>query len=97
MSSTICYQCKRIPLRYSKFWILPDDLHMISDKCEKCECVREKHLDVNYKLDYELSMSEHTQSSDEMNSSLDQLRQTIFELTQFYTYVVHTFKQNDPI
>ncbi|CAF4261606.1 unnamed protein product, partial [Adineta steineri] len=53
-SLTICYQCERIPKRFSDFWILPDDLHTFSETCHDCDCPQKKHIDVDYELDYQL-------------------------------------------
>jgi hypothetical protein len=96
-SSAICYKCKRIPNRFSDFWILPDDLHPLSDRCNHCDCPREKHLSVDYRLDYEHFHYADAPSLNEMKSDFKQLRSAMLEFAQFYAYIVDTFKQNDPI
>jgi GTP-binding protein EngB required for normal cell division len=95
--AAICYTCPRTPERFSKFWILSDDLHTFSDKCNNCDCSRRKHIEVNYKLEYELTQYDGEQSFDMMMTDFNQLRRAILEVGQFYAYVVNTLKQNDPM
>jgi hypothetical protein len=95
--SVLCYKCQRTPKRFIDFWILPDDFHTFSEKCNDCKCSRKKHIDVDYKLEYKLIQHESTQSFEEIKLYIHQLRMTILEFGQFYAYVVDTLKQNDPL
>jgi GTP-binding protein EngB required for normal cell division len=96
-SSALCYKCPRIPQRFSDFWILPDAVHTFSNECKDCDCSKEKHVDVEYKLDYQLIEYEDAQSFENMKWNLEQLRMAILEFSQFYAYIIDTLKQNDPI
>jgi hypothetical protein len=83
--STICYSCKRIPQRYGDFWILPDDVHLFTDRCEQCNCSRREHVNVDYRLDYELLDESHGQTIDKMSSNLTQLKQAIVQFGSFFS------------
>ena len=95
--SSICYQCSRVPKRFLDFWILPDDLHIPSDTVSCCGCIRRRHDDVSYSVTYEIAHSESEQSFEKMRSDLNQLRQAIVEIAQFYPHIVDTSKQDDPL
>jgi GTP-binding protein EngB required for normal cell division len=95
--STICIQCKGVLHLYSGFRILLDELHIFSNKCDSCECSRESHIDVDYRLDYELSHDENQQSVEEMNRDLDQLIQATIYFGCFFVYTTRTSKSSDPI
>jgi hypothetical protein len=97
-SSALCYKCPRVPQRFIDFWILPDStVHTFSNTCKDCDCSKEKHVDVEYKLDYQLIEYEDAQSFENMKWNLEQLRMAILEFSQFYAYIIDTLKQNDPI
>ncbi|CAF1038301.1 unnamed protein product [Rotaria sordida] len=96
-SSTICIKCNRVPKDYNEFWIYPDDLHTFSNKCLNCRCSRNRHIDINYKLDYELSNNVNKQFIDEIKLKSDQLNQAIFEFGCFFVDTSRTLKTNDLI
>ncbi|CAF3600620.1 unnamed protein product [Rotaria sp. Silwood1] len=96
-SSAICYSCERIRTSYSNFWIFQDDLHIVSDQCDKCKCARQNHVEVDYDLQYELSNDMERQSSPNMNESAEQLKITIIEFAQLYANSKSISSQTDPI
>ncbi|CAF3592938.1 unnamed protein product [Rotaria sp. Silwood1] len=96
-SSTICIKCKRVPKDYNEFWIYPDDLHIFSVKCLNCKCSRNRHIDVNYRLDYEVSNNVNRQFIDEMKSILNQLQQAILEFRYFFIATTQSLKSNNAI
>ncbi len=97
-SSTICSKCKRIPQQFSDFWILTDELHYIHlDKCTRCTCNRKKHIDVNYRLDYDLLDGANGQSIDPLVKILEQLKLTSVEFGYCFLWNSQTRESNDPI
>jgi GTPase SAR1 family protein len=96
--SAICYKCDRVPIQLCDFLILPDNLHNLEGKCKGCKCSRQKHLNVDYQLEYEsFDVMDKQPLFAEMKSDLEQLRTALLEFAQFYAYVVYTTKQNDPL
>ena len=61
--STVCVICKGVLQYFSEFGILLDDIHIFSDKCTHCNCNREQHIDVDYRLAYDLSKDANKLSS----------------------------------
>jgi hypothetical protein len=96
-SSTICNKCKRIPQQYSEFWVLPDELHIYLDNCTRCSCSRKKHIDVSYRIDYDLLDGANGQSADVLNKTLDQLKQISLEFGYCFLRHSQTKESNDPI
>jgi hypothetical protein len=95
--STICIACKGTPQCFSDFLVLPDDLHHFSDNCDNCKCSRERHIDVDYRLDYELIDDANRQFTKEMKSNLNQVKQAIVDFGYFFVYATCTSKPNDPV
>ncbi|CAF1168532.1 unnamed protein product, partial [Rotaria sordida] len=60
-------------------------------------CSRNRHIDINYKLDYELSNNVNKQFIDEIKLKSDQLNQAIFEFGCFFVDTTRTLKTNDLI
>ena len=57
-----------------------------------------KHIDIEYKLEYELVKGSNERISFiEIKSNIEQLRAAVLEFSQFYAYISPTYKQNDPI
>ncbi|CAF4440107.1 unnamed protein product [Rotaria sp. Silwood2] len=96
-SSTICYKCDRTRKRYSDFWILQDDLHIDSDQCKDCDCPRQNHVEIDYRLEYELSDEMGTESFPYMKSTVEQLQTTMIEFAKFYAKNRSLSNQTDPI
>jgi hypothetical protein len=96
-SSTICSKCKRVPQQYGGFWILPDELHICSENCTICPCSRKRHIDIHYRLDYELLNDTNKQSIDAMNQNLDQLKQVSVKFGYFCLRSSEASEPNDPI
>ncbi|CAF1422807.1 unnamed protein product [Rotaria sp. Silwood1] len=94
-SSSICSECKRTPKEFNGMWILPDDLHLVPEMSSKCKCGHTKHINVNYKLEYETWHDVNQPSIMEMKSNFNKLKEVILELHHFYVYISSTPKQND--
>ncbi|CAF3997151.1 unnamed protein product [Rotaria sp. Silwood1] len=94
-SSSICSECKRSPKEFNGLWILPDDLHLVPEMSSKCKCGHMKHINVNYKLEYETWHDVNQPSIMEMKSNFNKLKEVILELHHFYVYISSTPKQND--
>ena len=95
--SAICYRCERTPKRFLDFWILPDNLHTLSDTNNCCSCSRKRHINVSYSLEYDLVQCDPQQSFGQMQQSFDQLREAIIGFAQFYAYIVDSLKQEDAL
>ena len=95
--SVICHRCVRRPKRFGEFWILPDDVHVIDDKCRNCDCSRNKHIEIDYELQYEIYSSADSSLSTKLKTNFDLLKQTILEFSQFYIDVLHPDKAKYPI
>ena len=96
-SSTICYGCERRPGRLYKFWIVPDDLHIIDGKCRNCDCSRKKHIEIDYELQYEVYSSADSSLSTKLKTNFDLLKQAILEFSQFYIDAPAPDKPKRPI
>ncbi|CAF3403763.1 unnamed protein product [Rotaria sp. Silwood2] len=94
-SSSICSECKRTPKEFNGMWILPDDLHLVLERTSKCNCGHMKHINVNYKLEYETWHDVDQSSIIEMKSNFNQLKEVILELAHFYVYISSISKQKD--
>ncbi|CAF4677576.1 unnamed protein product [Rotaria sp. Silwood1] len=79
-SSSICSECKRSPKEFNGMWILPDDLHLVPEMSSKCKCGHTKHINVNYKLEYETWHDVNQPSIMEMKSNFNKLKEVILDL-----------------
>ena len=95
--STVCVRCKGILQCFSEFGILLDDIHIFSDRCTHCNCNREQHIDVSYRLAYDLSKDVNKISSDNLNHNLNDLRDGIIKFGRFFVFSAHTVVHNDSI
>ncbi|CAF3188088.1 unnamed protein product [Rotaria sp. Silwood2] len=96
--SSICYACKpTTPKRYVDFWIFQDDLHIVSNHCNNCDCAQENHIAIDYYLQYELSDATNTVTVSYMESTVKQLKIAITEFARFYTNIGNVSSQIDPI
>ncbi|CAF3577632.1 unnamed protein product [Rotaria sp. Silwood1] len=96
-NSYICMECKRSIIKYDDIWILRDELHILSDRCDRCQCDLSRHSKANYILKYELYEKKQKPSLDEIKTNLDQLKHIIIQFAYFYKYLVHMTKENDPL
>ncbi|CAF4093642.1 unnamed protein product [Rotaria sp. Silwood2] len=96
-NSTMCKVCKRSIIQCGEFWIMRDELHILSDRCDKCPCDFSRHSKVNYVLNYELWDEKQKPSFNDMKRNLDELIQITTEFAYFYKHVVHISKENDPL
>ena len=92
---TICYKCKRNPESFAEIAIYPDDLHRLSDSCDKCNCEQFKHVIVDYKLHYNLIESNDGLMLSEYKENFAKLRKTILEFGKFYGYIISVLKKTD--
>jgi GTP-binding protein EngB required for normal cell division len=95
--STICLKCQFATQCCSNFLVVPDKLHIFSDKCKNCECSRRHHINVEYKLDYRNADIPNKEYWEKVKSDLDQLKKMILELTYFFTSIVPHSENDDPI
>jgi hypothetical protein len=95
--STICTKRKRVPQLCSDFWILPDDLQILSDRCTICKSNEKRHINVDYKLDYKPLGKDYRQVVNELDRNLDQLTKAIFEFGYFFVYTTPASEPIDPI
>jgi len=92
----VCLDCQD-PELLGEFWILPDKLHVLSNRCDKCQCDLSRHSKVNYELTYVTWVDKQKPSFDEMRENLDGLKQMITEFVYFFKHIVRISKENDPI
>ena len=92
---TICYKCERNFESFAEIAIYPDDLHRLSDSCDKCNCEQFKHVIVDYKLHYNLIESNDGLMLSEYNENFTKLRLTILEFGKFYGYIISVQKKTD--
>ena len=95
--SAICYRCERTPKRFLDFWILPDNLHTLSDTNNCCSCSRKRHINASYSLEYELVQCDPQQSFGQIQWNFEQLQKAIIGFAQFYAYIVDSLKQEDAL
>jgi hypothetical protein len=95
-NSGLCLDCKH-PERLGEFWILPDKSHVLSNRCDKCQCDLSRHWKVNYLLTYLTWIDRQKPSYNEMKGNLDRLKPMITEFVYFFKHVVRISKENDPI
>jgi GTPase SAR1 family protein len=96
-NSTVCLGCERSPILYGDFWIVVDDSHILSDRCNKCQCYFLQHMKIDYKLEYEIYDHKGRQSLEEIRTSLDHLKRTIRNFTYFFNFIACISKDDDPI
>ncbi|CAF4402419.1 unnamed protein product, partial [Rotaria sp. Silwood2] len=96
-SSSICYTCESTCKRYNDIYIFEYDLHIDSDPCNKCDCVRENHVAIDYHIQYELSNEIDEQSLEHKESTVEQLKNTIIKFGKFYAKIQNISSQVDPI
>ena len=96
-SSAICHGCVRRPKRFGEFWILPDDVHVIDGKCRNCDCSRRKHIEIDYKLEYELIQNVDADCSTTIKSKLDRLRTDFLHFSEISGEIFGISKESDPM
>jgi uncharacterized protein (UPF0332 family) len=74
-----------------------DDLHIFKDKCNKCEHSLQKHVKVDYELQYEFSNDEHNQSFSELESILDRIKKAMKQFAHFFAEIFRNSDEIDPI
>ncbi|UJR17350.1 hypothetical protein I4U23_004245 [Adineta vaga] len=93
----LCLKCPPILILCQEFWIVSDNVHIFSDRCDKCQCTSTQHSKVNYVLKYETTTEKRKQSLNDMKTSLDLLKQWVIGLSDFFRYILRIPKENDPI
>ncbi|UJR14417.1 hypothetical protein I4U23_001414 [Adineta vaga] len=96
-SSVVCRTCKRSFQRYSNFWILQDDIHIFSKKCENCKCNRHSHQNINYHLTFEVGDKSNSESIKLLKHDLKQLGQACLTFGYFFDCNCSAARPNDPI
>ena len=96
-SSTICIECKNDPKNYGGLWIFLDNVHNFTDRCSKCHCSQQSHININYRLDYQLSDDSHPKLIGELKSQSDRLREAILEFGYLFKSSNRTLKLEGPI
>jgi hypothetical protein len=95
-NSSVCLECKRLKF-LDKFWVILDELHVLSSRCEKCSCDLSRHSKVDYLITYEICDDRGKQSLDKLKTNLNQLKEAITKFVYFFKNVARISKENDPI
>ena len=95
--SVICIECKGDLRNYAGFWIFLVDVHNFSDKCSKCQCRRQEHVEANYYLHYEILNNKNAEFIDEIEKKLDRLREAIVDFGCVFMNSSQLAKPHDSI
>ncbi|UJR32661.1 hypothetical protein I4U23_020121 [Adineta vaga] len=96
-SSAICYQCERTPKQFNGVLILPDDIHILTDKCNDCGCSKNKHGEIKYTLDYQSIQKPPKEFVNELQKTIKQLTESLLEFAQIYASTNENVQNNDPV
>ena len=95
-NASVCLASRK-PKWISEFWLIPDKIHLLSDRCDECQCVITQHRKVNYQIQYEISNDEEKPSLDELKADLDRLKTILAEFAGFHKYTMNISKEKDPM
>jgi hypothetical protein len=95
-NAIVCLDCKS-PELLDKFWIVPDELHILSNRCDNCQCGLLRHAKINYLLTYETWIDKQKPTPTEIKANLNQLKQMITDFIYIFKDVIHISKENHPI
>ncbi|CAF3720673.1 unnamed protein product [Rotaria sp. Silwood1] len=94
-SAAVCYTCRRQIIQIKKFLIVKDFPHEIQNTCYSCTCPFDRHIRIDYKLDYTYCERCPNTNQEEMKKSLDLLFRASAEFAYFLMNIVRSSK-DDP-
>ncbi|CAF1213752.1 unnamed protein product [Rotaria sordida] len=94
-SAAVCYTCQPDVIQRDKFWIAKNLSHEIRNTCYSCKCASDRHIRIDYELDYTCSERCSNYSQDEIKKSLTLLLRASVEFAYFLMNVARSSK-DDP-
>ncbi|CAF3855620.1 unnamed protein product [Rotaria sp. Silwood1] len=87
LTATRCRSCKEEIKEMGKFYIFFTDVHEIHNECITCPCPVDKHVPIDYTLNYRWS---NTTSMDYRNKTSDTLNRLCQMSAQLAYFLIHT-------
>ncbi|CAM4865629.1 unnamed protein product [Rotaria socialis] len=92
--ASICLSCASYPILVGNFWIAKNIPHEFLKKCLSCNCLVDKHIPINYVINYEYSNAPVRTTQKEMIHMASQLAIVGAEFDYFLVRITHASRSS---